>query len=622
MELERDLKNSPEAEETLNLQKQVDQEKRRDALVKRISEAYAMFFPDRRLTVSEWAAEKRFLSSEETPNPGMWDNDLVPYLREIMDSFNKDHVERIIFLKPTQIGGTEAGINILGYVIDQQPQRVLYVLPDDGIISEFSADRLQKVLRNNKCFEKKFYDTDSKNAMLRFTGGFCKFGSANSPSDLASLSVATVIMDEIDKYPKKSGNEADPLSLAEERTKNWPGRKKMFFWSTPTVKSGYIWQAWENADIQYEYRVPCPKCGEYQPFEWSQVKFEAHQGPGEAEKTAHYECKHCKAKITDADKADMLKAGKWFPLNEYNGTPRSIAYKLNSLYSPWVTFGRMAAQFLRSKDNPLQLQNFVNSWLGEAWEQKSAVMDVDIVSQHRTECPMFKLPGWAQVLTGGVDVQKDHLYWSIRAWGAGGRSQVVGYGRVLRFDEIRKVMDTVYPYEDATKHGMMVSVYGVDTGYRTGEVYEHCWANPWRAVPVKGSSTRMDATMKASNINPRLPGQKPLQLWTVNTDYFKNEIFNRLERPVEDGGWMLNVDCSREYCEHLTAEHRIIDDKGYEHWEKKTSAKQNHWFDCEVYSFAVGTLVSVLTLQEKVEPQWEAGSGGDMAYIPEPNFRL
>ena len=46
--------------------------------------------------------------------------------------------------------------------------------------------------------------------------------------DLASWSSPTVIMDEIDKYVKIAGKEASPLKLAEERAKNWPGRRKLF----------------------------------------------------------------------------------------------------------------------------------------------------------------------------------------------------------------------------------------------------------------------------------------------------------------------------------------------------------------------------------------------------------
>ena len=126
----------------------------------------------------------------------------------------------------------------------------------------------------------------------------------------------------------------------------------------------------------------------------------------------------------------------------------------------------MAAEFIRSKDDPLQLKNFVNSWLGEPWESKSAVMDVDIVLQHKTECPMFIVPSWAQLLTGAVDVQKGHFYWEIHAWGPGVTSQVLGYGKVTTWEDINTVMSTLYPGEDGRSQ-YRVCIYGIDAGYRT-----------------------------------------------------------------------------------------------------------------------------------------------------------
>lgn len=282
----------------------------------------------------------------------------------------------------------------------------------------------------------------------------------------------------------------------------------------------------------------------------------------------------------------------------------------------------MAAEFIRSKDDPLQLKNFVNSWLGEPWESKSAVMDVDIVLQHKTECPMFIVPSWAQLLTGAVDVQKGHFYWEIHAWGPGVTSQVLGYGKVTTWEDINTVMSTLYPGEDGRSQ-YRVCIYGIDAGYRTEEVYDYCWQHQGVAFPVKGSSTQMAAYLRATNIEPRSPGKMPLQLWLVNTDQYKNDIATRIGTPIGRSSWMLNADCSREFAEHITSEHRIVDDKGREKWELKTSAKQNHWWDCCVYAFAVADLVNMRALQERIieEPADTAAEDEELA-IPEPGFTI
>lgn len=615
-------KKQPTTEESCESEQDALTRIQLDVLENVLNNALLALKPEDPMRVSEWAAKYRYMGANETSRPGPWRNEIVPYLVDIMDSLNKDGIEQITFLKPTQVGGTECGINILGYIISQAPCRVMYVLPNKDALEDFSQDRLQKVLTSNECFHGKFEATNSKNAMLRYAGGFCKFGSAQSPTDLASWSVPVIVLDEIDKFPKMSGKEASPLKLAEERTKNWSGKKKMFFWSTPTLKTGHIYQLYEAADVRYEYNVPCPHCGKMQPLKWKYVKFDAHQPATVVEHNAHYECCFCKGVITDKDKPDMLNKGRWLPTNECEGQPRSVAYALNSLYSPWVSFGKMAAEFIRSKNDPLLLMNFVNSWLGEPWESKSAVMEADIVLKHKTDCPMYVVPDWCQLLTGGVDVQKGYLYWQIDCWGPGITSQRLAYGKCIGWDELEKVMDTIWTGEDG-KSQYQVCIYGIDTGFRTEEVYDYCWKHQGVAFPVKGSSVHMAAYLRPTNIEPRMPGRTPLQLWIVNTDQYKNEIAQRLEMPIGRGSWMLNADCDLEYAEQITSEHRVMDDKGRETWKPKTSAKQNHLWDCSVYSFAVADLVNMRALQDVIidDTPMEADAPEETV-LPEPGFTI
>ena len=120
-----------------------------------------------------------------------------------------------------------------------------------------------------------------------------------------------------------------------------------------------------------------------------------------------------------------------------------------------------------------------------------------------------------------------------------------------------------------------------------------------------------------------MPGRTPLQLWIVNTDQYKNEIAQRLEMPIGRGSWMLNADCDLEYAEQITSEHRVMDDKGRETWKPKTSAKQNHLWDCSVYSFAVADLVNMRALQDVIidDTPMEADAPEETV-LPEPGFTI
>ena len=72
---------------------------------------------------------------------------------------------------------------------------------------------------------------------------------------------------------------------------------------------------------------------------------------------------------------------------------------------------------MRSKDDPELLHNFTNSWLAEPWEDTKLKTNAELVMERQTETPEWTLPPWTKLITGGIDVQENCLYWTIRAWG-------------------------------------------------------------------------------------------------------------------------------------------------------------------------------------------------------------
>jgi len=548
------------------------------------------------------------LSSEETSRPGKWDTNNVPYMRFIMDCFCDDEIQEINWLKCTQIGGTEGLLNMVGYVVDQDPGRILYVLPDDELCKDFSDLRLQKMLCNCPTLAEKFHATDSKDTLLKFQSGFLLFASAQSPAALASWSARYVLLDEVDKYPKWAGRESSPIKLVQERTKNW-WNSKIVKVSTPTLKTGSIYQGYEKSDIKYEYRVPCPHCGHEQIFDFKNIKWPKKED-GSYDITvvyysAYYECEACHGHIDDRHKPAMLRAGRWVPKNKIEGRARSVGFHINSIYSPWLTFGKVAAEFLSSKDDPADLMNFVNSWLGEPWEDKAATLDSDMVLSKKTELPECVVPDYAQLLTGGVDVQANRMYWTIRAWGAKMTSQNIAHGVVETWADLEKIMNRRWPDTNGEAK-WQVNLCAIDSGYDTETVYEFCLMNQDWAVPVKGSSSQMLQRYRKTTIDSPGANFHGQTLYIVDTDQYKNLIAARLNRPIGTGCFMVHAECDKDYAEQLTAEHRIRDSKGrgkreIETWVPKTSAAANHYLDTEVYATLAGDLLHVRYLEE-LEP--------------------
>lgn len=99
-----------------------------------------------------------------------------------------------------------------------------------------SENRLQPMFKAAPELRKRF-DENSQLQELQFDGMYLTLAGSNSPSSLASKAIRFLFLDEVDKYPGASKKEADPVSLARERTKTFHNRK-IFITSTPTLKQG------------------------------------------------------------------------------------------------------------------------------------------------------------------------------------------------------------------------------------------------------------------------------------------------------------------------------------------------------------------------------------------------
>ena len=71
-----------------------------------------------RLTVSQWADKYRILPSTTSSEAGRWRTARTPYLKEIMDELSiTSDTQKVVVIKGTQIGATEASSNLIGYFI-------------------------------------------------------------------------------------------------------------------------------------------------------------------------------------------------------------------------------------------------------------------------------------------------------------------------------------------------------------------------------------------------------------------------------------------------------------------------------------------------------------------------
>lgn len=563
------------------------------------------FKPPERYTVSEWADNFRVLTSVSA-EPGRWRTNRTPYLKEPMDRFTDPLIEKIVLCFGAQLGKTETELNMIGYALDQTSSPTMMVYPTDTIAKFASDKRVQPMIKSVKSINDKFYE-NSKLLELDFNNGnYMVLVGANSPSSLSSRSIKYLFFDEIDKYPAFAGKEADPIKLATERTKTFVD-KKIVMVSTPTVESGNIWQAFMSANERRQYYVPCPHCGVSQILKFKQIKWpEEHNDNADMIRdTAYYECEHCGERIYDKHKMEMLRSGEWRAVNESQSKVRSVSYHLSSIYSPWVTFGDVAYEFKNSKGTPATLMNFINSWLAEPWKS-SKTKSTQNLEFTQSNYPCGVVPDKAVLLIASVDVQLDHFWWEVRAYAPGVKSYLIDYGQASTWGDLEEIIiNREYPSEYGEARQVMKA--GIDSGFRTDEVYQFCSRFPEVCIPIKGSSNHstMAAPYTMTSLEKGVVGG--LKLYVLNTDYWKDFIFARMIRPAdEDGTIHLYKECPQEYSDHLRSEEKqeirnVKTGAVTVQWKPLTSHPVNHLLDTCTYNAAVADIAGVKYLVEPAD---------------------
>lgn len=570
------------------------------------------------LTVSQWAEKYRIL--DETSNlSGRWSNSITPYLVGIMDTLNDDYVREVYLCKGSQLGGTEVLINMLMYIIDKGPAPTMIVYPSDDLAKDVSSDKLKPAFRLVPQIKRSFLENLSKELRLKFKTMTLYLRGAGSPSKLASKAIKYLFFDEIDKMGGASKKEASPYNLAMERVKTYKAQSKVYACSTPTISTNYIWGLHDNADEVRHYFVPCPHCGEMIELLFKQIKFAEDEekilSPRDRASTAEYICQACGCVIENGEKPKMLRSGEWRTVKKRGiGRAKTIGFWISSLYSFFLTWADVAEEFLKSKDDPELLQNFVNSWLAEPWEDTKLKTTEDLVLERQTELREMTVPSWCKILTAGVDVQETSLYYAIRAFGEHTTSQNIVHGQVLSFADIEQIMNAEFDMEDGRK--TIVNLALIDSGYQPDDTYDFCVTNSDWALPVKGASNPMRDRYKISKVDKQGSRAYGMQLVLVDGDQYKDSIASRLQRENGLGSWMVYKGCDEEYAKQVTSEHKVAEKAANGtrrmRWRLKHSHADNHYLDCEVYAMAAAEMLGVrsLHLQPAAQTPEKGGSKG------------
>lgn len=515
------------------------------------------------------------------------------YQRGVMDACSDPAVKEVVFMCAAQLGKSECLNNTIGYYMDYDPGPILMMQPTLDLAMAYSKDRITAgLLRSTPALREKVKDSkfkDSGNTHLHkiFPGGALSLVGANSPSSLASRPIRVILCDEVDRYPVSAGEEGDPISLAKRRGATFWNRKVILV-STPTNKgSSRIESAYEESDKR-KYYVPCHDCGEEQVLSWGQVQW-VDNDP----KTAEYVCVHCGSIWTDGDRRHAVSKGRWVAENTFKGV---AGFWLNALYSPWVILADAVDEFLSSRKDPMRLKTFVNTFLGETWEEQGDSIDDHSVAKRRENYE--GIPEEVVMLTAGVDVQDDRLEVEIVGWGMGEESWNIDY-RVIYGDpsspRIWGQLDEIIQgkYDHPMGDELTIRATCVDSGgHHTRAVYNYAKTRAgYRVFAVKGvGGEGRPIVGRASRNNI---GKIPL--YAVGVDTAKELHYARLKID-EPGPGYCHFPASRdeEYFKQLTAEKLIT--KYFKGYAKRTWVKtrtRNEALDVRVYAIAAFAILNI-----------------------------
>ncbi len=562
--------------------------------------------PDPVLKVSEWADSHRLLPQRAAAEPGPWRTSRTPYLREIMDRLSPgDPTQVVVLMKGSQLGGTEAGNNWLGYVIDCAPGPMMMVQPTVEMAKRISKQRVATMIDDCPRLRQKVSPSrsrDSGNTILtkEFPGGILVITGANSAVGLRSMPVRNLFLDEVDGYEIDVDGEGDPVELAIKRTATFRRNRKIFICSTPTVKDlSRIERAYLRSD-QRRYHVPCPVCGVVAPIQWQNIEWPS----GQPEQAA-LRCESCHTLIPEHHKTAMLEHGRWVAQAEGDGV--TAGYHLSALYSPlgWYSWGEMARDFLVAKhEGPEKLKTWINTCLGETWEESGEVINQDSLMARREHYPAV-VPLPVLVLTAGVDVQDDRLEVEVCGWRTGEESWGISY-RVLWGDpaaspvwrQLDDVLSATWEREDGLN--MRIVQCCIDSaGHRTEAVYRYVKPRQVRGVYATVGRAGIGRPIISSPSN-RKQGQAPLpvKLFTVGVDEAKAILYSRLKEQTPGPGYCHFPEgegYEEEYFKQLTAEKRVIRyQKGFPKAEWIKTRARNEALDCRVQAHAALCLLNPL----------------------------
>lgn len=585
----------------------------------RIAAGLAVLYKQPPETPSDWADNNFYLSSESSYQEGRWET--LPFQVALLNMMGNDEIRTLNIIKSARVGYSKLLLAACAYMIEHKRRNCLFFVPTEASANGFMKSQIETMIRDVPVLRSlaPWYGVKHRDNTLelkRFSNSkmlYCRGGTA--AKNYRELSVDAVIYDELAAFDQDIEGEGNPTFLGDKRIEG-SAFPKSIRGSTPKTNNGdalrcQISAAADESDHLLRFNLPCPSCGEYQHLKWGgkDCDYGIKWDEGKPQ-SAFYVCEHNACVIQQHEMQEQHINGKWicektgiwtkdgFDFFDKDGeaipTPENISAHIWTAYSPFTTWGRIAIDFLKVKDDRGKLKTFTNTTLGEVWEEdQGEKVEWEILYARREVYPS-RVPEGVLYLTGGIDTQDDRYEGRVYGWGRGEECWLIDKW-ILTGDpaseELRKkVRDKCRQLYES----MPVSRWGWDSGGSyTDEVYAESKALgvTW-VIPLKGHSH----SGKPIASFPRKRDQKSgVYLTMVGTDNAKELIYNRLRmeyRPSSAQPGFIHfpandVICGEEELKQITAEtKRVTIERGRRVYRWDAGGRRNEGLDCLVYALA------------------------------------
>ena len=563
------------------------------------------------MTLSEHAEKYFYLAPESSSIEGPWV--ALPYQIGPMNWIGNDDIRIVTWRKSSRVGYTKIICAAMCYFAEHKRRNQTIYQPTDGDARKFAEDEIDSLLIHIPAMraickvdpEKK----SSANTIERkkFVGSTLDILGGKSGRNYRRYTKDVVYYDELSGFDHDIDGEGSPTILGDTRiqTSSFP---KSIRGSTPKIKgSCLISAAIEEADFIMLRFLPCPGCGGFQVLEWQNFDFE----------TNSYICKHCGTLFGYDQYPDMDKKGQWRTADEQivydeeldhffdsagNQVPDPDHIGIDRLWSAYSYFSSwtdLIAEWkraIREKEktgSKMKLKSFINTRLGEEWEERGERVD-ELIFENNLEPVSDTIDNGVLFVTLGADVQggKDaRLEYEIVGHGIGEESWSLDYGRIPGdpdsqepWDHLDEIRARIFTRADGIK--MRIACVCVDAGFKTDAVYRYTRPRlRFRVFATKGYSA------SGRPIIGKYSMQGDTRLYMIGADTAKEVLYSRLNTIKTPGPGYCHfpADRGREYFDMLVSEekrkkiNRRTGEVSYE-WVKLQP--RNEALDCRVLNMA------------------------------------